>query len=339
MDAIIDFRLFFSFACPVLGHKGEAAALYRREVAAASSRAMEKPALSLSAVPGRRAKLIAVAQEAEKRGFAGIYSPSLGDCVAFCQSIAAATDSMLSGTSIANIYARHASDYAQTAAFIHEVSGGRFLFGVGVSHEFFNASLGLKTGKPLSDMRAFVETYKKSEKRVGPLPPLVLATLRKKMLRLAGEVAGGAVWANAACSHMQESLAELPADKRNGDFFIGNMVPTCVSEDREAAANVLRRVLRMYVQLPNYQNYWIEAGYEEEMTAIRSAVANGEKDRLDSLMPERWLRDVTLYGSAAEVREGVQRWYDAGVSTPILVPSSVNGGQLKAVEEVMSVFD
>lgn len=300
---------------------------------------MEKPALSLSAVPGRRAKLIAAAQEVEKRGFAGVFSPSIGDCVAFCQSMADATAELRFGTSIANIYARHAYDYAQTASYIHEISGGRFLFGVGVSHDVFNASLGLETGKPLSDMRAFVDTYTKSEKRVGPLPPLILATLRKKMLRLAGEVAGGAVWANAACSHMQDSLAELPADKREGDFFIGNMIPTCVSDDREAAANIMRRVLRMYVQLPNYQNYWIEAGYEDEMRAIRGALEKGEKDRLDSLMNERWLSDVTLYGSADEVRAGVERWYDAGVKTPILVPSSVNGGQLVAVEEVMAVFD
>ncbi len=312
---------------------------YRLRGATASNRVMKKPALSLSAVPGRRAKLIAVAQEAEKRGFEGLYCPSIGDCVAFCQSIGSATETIEFGSSIANIYARHAYDYAQTASFIHEISGGRFRFGVGVSHEVFNASLGLETGKPLSDMRAFVETYKQSEKRVGTLPPLVLATLRKKMLRLAGEVADGAVWANAACSHMEDSLAELPAAKREGDFFIGNMIPTCVSDDREAAANVMRRVLRMYVQLPNYQNYWIEAGYEEEMSAIRSAVEKGEKDRLDSLMNERWLSDVTLYGTAAEVGEGVERWRAVGVTTPILVPSSVNGGQLKAVEEVMAVFD
>ncbi len=259
--------------------------------------------------------------------------------MAFCQSIGAATEKIEFGSSIANIYARHAYDYAQTASFIHEISGGRFRFGVGVSHAVFNASMGLRTGKPLADMRAFVETYKQSEKRVGPLPPLILATLRKKMLRLAGEVADGAVWANAACSHMADSLAELPAAKRGGDFFIGNMIPTCVSDDREAAANVMRRVLRMYVQLPNYQNYWIEAGYEEEMSAIRSAVEKGEKDRLDSLMNERWLSDVTLYGRAAEVRDGFERWRAAGVTTPILVPSSVKGGQLKAAEEVMAVFE
>ena len=49
------------------------------------------------------------------------------------------------------------------------------------------------------------------------------------------------------------------------------MVPTCIDDDTAAAAAVNRRTLSSYVRLPNYQNYWIEAGFEEEMHAIRSA--------------------------------------------------------------------
>ncbi len=299
---------------------------------------MEKPALSLAAVPGRRAQTVEAAREAERRGFSGLYCPTFGDGVALCQAIATATTTIRFGTTIANIYARHAVDYAQTASFIHEISGGRFLFGVGVSHAIFNDSLGLKTGKPLADMRAFVDAYRTSEKRVGALAPVVLATLRRKMVALAGEIASGAVWANAARSHMRDSLAGLPAATASGDFFVGNMIPTCVSDDRTAAAEVMRRVLRMYVQLPNYQKYWEEAGYEQEMADIRTALEKGEKDRLDSLMHERWLSDVTLYGTASEVRQGVEAWRDAGVTTPILVPSAVGGGQMKALQEVFAVF-
>jgi len=56
-------------------------------------------------------------------------------------------------------------------------------------------------------------------------------------------------------------------------------------------------------------------------------------------MTERWLRDVTLFGSVAEVREGFDAWIAAGVKTPILVPSSTSGGQLKAIEELMHAFE
>jgi hypothetical protein len=55
-------------------------------------------------------------------------------------------------------------------------------------------------------------------------------------------------------------------------------------------------------------------------------------------MSERWLQDVTLYGSAAEVRDGLEAWLAAGVRTPILVPSSASGGQMKAFEEMFATF-
>jgi hypothetical protein len=62
----------------------------------------------------------------------------------------------------------------------------------------------------------------------------------------------------------------------------------------------------------NYQNYWIEAGFEEEMQAIREAIANKDDAKIPGLMSDRWLQQVTLYGSAAEVREGIEAWYETG---------------------------
>jgi alkanesulfonate monooxygenase SsuD/methylene tetrahydromethanopterin reductase-like flavin-dependent oxidoreductase (luciferase family) len=138
---------------------------------------------------------------------------------------------------------------------------------------------------------------------------------------------------------MTRSLRHLPDSTRaNPDFFIGDMVPTCIDDDRAAAAAVNRRTLVNYVKLPNYQNYWIEAGYAEEMEAIRGAIARKEDDRIPSLMSDRWLRDVTLFGSATEVRDGVEAWRAAGVRTVIIVPSSTRGGQLKAFEELIQAF-
>lgn len=299
---------------------------------------MAKPALSFAAVPGRRRRTLELATEIERRGFAGLYCPSFGDGVALCQELAHTTREMPFGTSIANIYMRHPHDYAQTVAFIHETSGGRFRFGIGVSHVPVNNRLGIKPGKPLTDMRRFVADLRDGGKRTGALPPIILATLRRKMLNLAAEIADGAVWANAACSHMERSLAALPADKRGDGFFIGNMIPICIADDRAAAAAVMRRVLLGYVQLPNYRNYWIEAGYEDEMRAIEAAVTAKHIDRLPELMSDRWLSDVTLFGTASQVRDGVERWRAAGVSTPILVPSSTRGGQMEAFEELFAAY-
>ena len=298
---------------------------------------MEKPALSFSAVPGKRQAVVDAALEAERLGFSGIYCPSLGDAMGLCQAIGAVTSRIRFGTSIANIYARHPSDYAQSASFIHELSGGRFVFGIGVSHEVFNQAMGLQTGKPLSDIRAFVKAYRAAEDRLGPLPPLVLAGLRRKMVGLAGEIGDGVVWANAARSHMKTSLAHL-SEGRAAEYFVGNMIPTCVSDDRALAAARLRRTLRMYISLPNYQMYWEEAGYGDEIQAARAAIARGDRDGLDAVMSDRWLQDVTLYGTASEVREGYERWCESGVSTPILVPNSASGGQAKAIAELFAAF-
>jgi hypothetical protein len=109
----------------------------------------------------------------------------------------------------------------------------------------------------------------------GALPPIVLATLRKKMVDLSVAIAEGAVWANASRSHMAESLSHIPREKRDGSFFIGDMIPTCIDDDKEAAAAVCRRTLTGYVTLPNYRNYWKEAGYVEEMEAVEKALAAG----------------------------------------------------------------
>jgi alkanesulfonate monooxygenase SsuD/methylene tetrahydromethanopterin reductase-like flavin-dependent oxidoreductase (luciferase family) len=94
----------------------------------------QMPAISLAAVPGRRKATIELAQEIEKRGFSGIYGPSLGDSMALCEALALATNEITFGTTIMPIYFRQVTDFAQTASFIHEVSDGRFRFGIGVSH-------------------------------------------------------------------------------------------------------------------------------------------------------------------------------------------------------------
>ena len=296
------------------------------------------PALSLAAVPGRRARTVALAKEIEDRGFAGIYCPSLGDCVALCEAIALTTDRIPFGTSVAPIYSRHVADFAANAAFIHEVSEGRFRFGIGVSHGPSHERLGVQPGKPLGDIRRFVEELR-NVPRVGELPPIVLATLRDKMTVLSGEIADGAVWANGSRSHMSHSLPLLPAAAREGDdFFIGDMIPTCIHDDEARAAERNRRTLTGYAMLPNYRNYWKAAGYVDEMEAVERAIAAGDTDRITGCLSDAWLSDCTLYGPADKVRAGVEAWFDSGVKTPILVPSSAEGNQMKAFEEVFAAF-
>ncbi len=298
------------------------------------------PSVALAAVPGRRKWTVEMAQQLEKAGFEGIYCASFGDGIGLCLSIAHSTKTIRFGTAIANIYTRHAFEMAQSAAYIHEVSDGRFVLGLGVSHGPTHARLGVQeqVGKPLSDMRQYVEGIRAAGQQVGELPPIVLATLRKKMVALSVEIGDGAVWANASRSYLPTSLSFIPEEKKQAGFFIGNMIPICIDDDKDAAAAVCRRTLTGYVMLPNYRNYWKEAGYREEMEAIEKALAEGNRDALPGLMSDRWLADSTMFGPAKEVREGVEAWYAAGCDTPMLVPSSTKGGQVKAFEELLEAF-
>ncbi len=296
------------------------------------------PAISLVAVPGWRRQTLDIAREIERRGFSGIYMPSRYSNMAQCTALALATEHLRFGTAIAPIYAETTEEFAAAAAYIHEVSGGRFRFGIGVAHGPTHRRLGVTVGKPLADTRAFVEKLKSFD-GIGPLPPIVLAALRRRMVALAAEIAQGVLFANASLSHMETSLAGIPAEKRRDpNFLVGNMLPVCISADEGAAMALHRRRLVRYTLLPNYRNYWKEAGYIEEMTAIEHAIAENRRDDIPKYLTDRWIADNALYGSPAKVRDGVAAWQAAGVNTTVLVPNSVNGNQLTALQEIFAAF-
>jgi alkanesulfonate monooxygenase SsuD/methylene tetrahydromethanopterin reductase-like flavin-dependent oxidoreductase (luciferase family) len=296
------------------------------------------PALNLVAAPGQRRATLEIAREIERRGFAGISISSQYSNTAQCVGLAFGTERIPFATAIAPIYAQTVDEFANTAAYIHEVSGGRFQFGIGVAHAPAHERMGVTPGKPLSDIRAFVTRYKSSE-GLGALPPIILAALRKRMVTLAAEIADGLVFANAVLSHMPQSLAVLPAAKRDDPgFFIGNRIRTCISDDEAEAKAVLRRTVTNYTLMPNYRNYWTEAGYVEEMEAVERALAEGRRDEISRYLPDRWLADIALFGPPAKIREGVEKWRAAGISTPVLVPLSADGDQKTAIQQVFAAF-
>ena len=258
--------------------------------------------------------------------------------MSFCEALAWNTTRIPFGTAIAPIYQRTMEDFAQSAAFMHEISGGRFKLGIGIAHGPSHVRMGVTPGKPLGDTRNFIEKYHSYDK-LGAMPPVVVATLRQKMIQLAGELGQGLIFANASLQHTPTSLSVLPAAQRTGgEFFIGNMIPTCISDDIEAAKAINRRTLNGYAFLPNYRNYWKEAGYREEMEAIELCIAEKRNDDIPKYLHDRWLADCTLFGPAAKVRDGVEAWRAAGVHTPVIVASSAAGNQMKALEEVFSTF-
>jgi alkanesulfonate monooxygenase SsuD/methylene tetrahydromethanopterin reductase-like flavin-dependent oxidoreductase (luciferase family) len=297
------------------------------------------PALALMANPGERLAMLDVAREIERRGFAGISVSSSFGNMSQCLGLAFATQRISFATAIAPIYAQSVDEFAQNGAYIHEVSGGRFQFGIGIAHAPSYARWEAKPGKPLGDTRAFIEKFTACT-GYGPLPPVVIATLRKRMIALAGEIGGGLVFANGSRAYMADSLSALPdVKRRDPNFFIGNRVRTCISDDVDEAKAALRQSMASYWLLPNYRNYWKETGYADEMATAEKVVAEGRAAEMSNYLTDRWLADCTLFGPASRVREGVEAWRDAGITTPVVVPIAPDGNQKRAIEAVFKAFE
>lgn len=298
------------------------------------------PALSLVASPTKRADVLELAREAERLGVEGIACPSLGGTMGLCTSLAHVTSSVRFWTSIQPLYYSHPVEAGNAAAHIHEVSGGRFGFGIGVSHAAVTKRLGVETGKPLADVERFVADMRSNERFSGKLPPIFLATLRDRMLDLATRIANGAIWANASLAAITSQVARIRPTVE-GEFFVANMIPTVISDDLDAARAVHRRTLAGYAILPNYRNYWRQAGHAEQVDRFEQVIAATPKDelaeRLRESMSDTWIDDCTISGDPTRVRDRFAAWRNAGV-TPIAVMSSTSGGQITAVREFFDLW-
>ena len=91
-------------------------------------------ALNLIAAPGQRRATLDFAREIERRGFACISVSSQYSNLAQCLGLAFVTERIAFATAIAPIYAATTEEFANSAAYLHEVSGGRFQFGIGMAH-------------------------------------------------------------------------------------------------------------------------------------------------------------------------------------------------------------
>src|SRR5713101_9203998 len=108
--------------------------------------------LGLAVIPGigwRASEIQAIAREAEDAGFDAIFSAEVNnDVMATAQLMGVATQRIAVGTWIANIYLRHSYVCAQGAALIADATGGRFILGLGVSHQPVNGALGIDMQEP-----------------------------------------------------------------------------------------------------------------------------------------------------------------------------------------------
>src|SRR5438046_6617493 len=162
--------------------------------------------LGLAVIPGigwRASEIQTIAREAEDAGFDAIFTAEVNnDAMATAQLMGAATRRILVGTWIANIYLRHSYVCAQGAALIAEATGGRFILGLGVSHQPVNKALQIEMSNPTEDVRRYTAEVMAWLRGEGPAThlqqhaapvtvPVYVAAITSRTVEHAAEIADG----------------------------------------------------------------------------------------------------------------------------------------------------
>ena len=276
--------------------------------------------------------LRALALEAEAGGFEAIFSPEVPpyNGLSNAQVFAEATTKIKIGTWITNIYMRQPVMAAASALTIQEISGGRMVLGLGVSHKPVNDRYEIVMGDPVEKMRGYVKAVKSfmdgtapqlTLKREVPKVPVYIAGLTKGAAKLAGEAADGIMpymstpeYVKTLASYVAEGAKAAGRDPSEIDITLG--IPSVVSDDLELARKAGKRGLSGYLRFPYYQRLMTNNGFGGVIEKIKGGADPAE------VFSDEMLDSVALVGSAERCRERLEAYRKAGVALPIIVPNA-----------------
>lgn len=189
-------------------------------------------------------------------------------------ALAGATSRLTLGLGIASIYARDAAAAHAGARTIADLSGGRFVMGIGVSHRSSAGARGHAYEPPVAAMTAYLDAYA-SAPWTGPEvgdPPLILAALGPRMLAVAGTRAAGAFpylvdvgMVRAARQVLDDAAAA--AGRPDRPVLVVSQV--AILGDGPAVRDAARGTVMRYLGQPNYSNNLRRGGYsDEEIEAV-----------------------------------------------------------------------
>ncbi|MGH7901547.1 MAG: LLM class flavin-dependent oxidoreductase [Thermodesulfobacteriota bacterium] len=277
--------------------------------------------------------LRALARLAESAGFEAIFSPEVPpySAISNAQVFAEATSKIKVGTWITNIYLRFAAVTAAEALTVQEVSGGRMVLGLGVSHKPVNDRFGIDMGNPIEKMRDYVNSVKSiadgsspllTIKRQLPKFPVYIAGLTRGAAELAGEVADGIMPYIATPEYIKKlrdhvKNGALEAGRNPSEVDITNGIPSFISDDINEARNAGKRGLSGYARFPFYQRMITNIGFGEVIERIKSGMNPAEA------FSDDLLEAVALVGPPDKCRARLEEFRKAGVDLPIIVPGPV----------------
>jgi probable F420-dependent oxidoreductase len=261
------------------------------------------------------------ARTIEELGYGSLWCGELvGAKEAFAhQSILlAATERLVTGTGIANIWARQPGAMQGGGATVGAAYPGRFILGIGVSHAPIVELSGQTYEKPLAHMVRYLDGMDGAARMDPPteIPvPRLLAALRPRMLDLARDRADGAHPYFVPAAHTPRAREAIGPDKL--------LIPEqaiVLEADPVEARRIAREHMGRYLQLPNYVNNLRQLGYGDE------DVADGGSDRL--------VDAIVAWGTEEDIARRVREHRDGGADHVLLQPLGDVPGALAQLQRL-----
>jgi probable F420-dependent oxidoreductase len=283
------------------------------------------------------------------------------DSFSLAGAVAAVTSRVRIGTAIVPVYNRSPAVLAMSAASLAEISGGRFVLGLGSSsHAIVEGWNGIPFELPLTRVRESVAVIRQAlaggrtdfEGRTlrsrgfrlpsapDPPPPIYLAALREKMLGLAGEIGEGLIVNLFPATALPQILSAYRAGAAavgrdaSGDEVVCRF-QVGVGDDVAAARNLVRMVFASYVAQPVYNRYFAWCGFEEEARAVADAFARGDRAASAAALSDDLVDRVTILGSAGACREQLAEFVAGGITTSVISPLA---GDARGVVATLEAF-
>ena len=308
-------------------------------------------------------------KRAEDLGYHSAYVTHIAgrDSLAVLAAYAAGSERIKLGTGVLPIYSRTPVATAQTAATIDEMSGGRMVLGLGVSHRVTVENwYGQTIDKPVREMREYATKVRAMLRGEDPPHtdgekwptdfhfmgyktradmPIYIAALSPAMLRLAGEIGDGVMLWLCNPDYIRDTVMpelrtglERAGRSLDDGFDVVAAVPAAVTDDPERARSRLRADLIPYFSLPFYRAMLERSGFGDDIAGFDSGMAAGDVEKATSAISDEFLQTLTAIGTADEASASVRRYQEAGATSPCLggVPGTDFDGTLEKLAGLTS---
>src|SRR3954454_3184368 len=280
-----------------------------------------------------------------------------GDQFAILAAAASRTSRIGLGTGITSVFVRTAPTIAMAAAAVDDISGERFILGIGSSHKVqVEAEHGVSYAKPLTRVRETVAVIRDllrdgSVRFQGdtvkienfdlwftprrPPPPVYVSAVFPKMIALCGEIADGIMLTRSTLDttvRVRELLAEgaRRAGRDPSGIVVSSLLPTMVAESREAALAALRPGLAFYAGFfPRYNRMMADHGFAVEAASIAEAWARGDRAAAERAVSDALIDATSIAGTPEQCRERLDAYRRSGLDLPIIIPYA-RGPEAKA---------